>query len=129
MAKVIKKRSSQVFLIAVVLLVSGASLYIYQQKFPPKGTVTTQTDKQDEQELIMAAAKGGNTTNEINGIEVTYVFGKQIGDYALVRAVPLNNETDPLQIILQKVNGKWQVIDSGTSFPELEDKLPTGFFE
>ena len=82
-----------------------------------------------EQKQIMAAAQKNVLNNEINGIQVTFVFGKQMGEYALVRAVPLHNETDPLQIVLQKVHGKWKVIASGTAFPELEGKVPSGLFE
>ncbi len=34
----------------------------------------------DEQKQIMAAARGDNKNNEINGIKVNFVFGKQMGD-------------------------------------------------
>ena len=81
-----------------------------------------------EEKQIMVAAQKNVVDNTINGIHVNVVFGKQIGEYAIVRAVPLHNETDPLQIILQKVRGKWKVIDSGTAFPNLEGKVPSGLF-
>ena len=67
--------------------------------------------------------------NEINGIKVKLEFRKQIGDYALVHAVPLQNETDTLRIILQQAQGQWHVIASGTSFPELERKIPPSLLQ
>ena len=82
-----------------------------------------------EQKQIMEAAQKNVLNNQINGIQVKFVFGKQMGEYALVRAVPLHNETDPLQIVLQKVDGSWEVIESGTAFPDLEGKVPSGLFE
>jgi len=56
------------------------------------------------QELqIMAAARGNNQSNEINGIKVNFVFGKQMGEYAIVRAVPIHNETDPFRCVLVRL--------------------------
>lgn len=127
--KVSKKRSIPWLLIIILLTVVGSVLLYISQQITPTTTEFATQPTPTEEERIMSVAQGDNTTNEINGIKVNYVFGKQIGEYAIVRAVPLQNETDPLQIVLQKVNGKWQVIDSGTSFPELEGKVPSELFE
>lgn len=116
---------------AVVIVLCGAGWVVSNYHFAPleqKG-ITPATKYEKEERQIMEAATRDKQNDEINGIKVKFVFHKHIGDYALVQAIPLNHETDPLLIILQKVSGGWQIIASGTAFPELEDKLPKGFFE
>ena len=117
----------------LVMVLSGVGWFTYTHHFAPlehQGiNPSTQYAEEQDEKQIMAAATRDKQNSEINGIKVKFVFHKKIGDYAVVQAIPLNHETDPLQIVLQKSNGNWHVIDSGTSFPELEDKLPEGLLQ
>jgi hypothetical protein len=123
-----KQHIQPLFMLALVLILSGIGAFVYHSHFAPleRQNIRPGTIGEDR---IMTAAQKIAPNNEINGIKVRLEYRKQVGDYALVRAVPLSGQTDPLHIVLQQVDGRWQVIASGTAFPELEDKLPEGLFQ
>lgn len=49
------------------------------------------------------------------------------GNYALLYATPRYNKTDPAQIIMEKVAGRWEGRTMGTAFPEWSEKVPELF--
>lgn len=135
-----RKGFTSVLSVVLVLVLVGVGIFVFKNYFEKMTRVTDVKtasgvkpsdsnggNTESEQDEIMAVAKGNSTENKINGIAVEYQFGKQVENYATVRAVPLHNETDPLVIVLQNIDGKWEVIEFGTAFPVLEQKVPTLF--
>lgn len=126
--KVQKKTANPFLILSLVIVLSAVGWFIYNYHFLPKERATIVPTNAVETHKILKIAQDG-TKDVVKGISVRYVFVKQVGDYALVKALPLHNDTDPLQIVLQEKDGTWQIIAAGTAFPELETILPSGFLE
>lgn len=116
---------SMIILITGILVISSSTFN--QPKPQADQTQPALSQNMDESKEIMDAAKASFPDGKIQGVESTIKFNKQVGDYAILTATATKETLDPLTIIMQKKDGKWTVINFGTSFPDLEEKLPKLF--
>ncbi len=115
---------SMLILITGILLISSSTFNPPEPQPSPSPSPSVQIDETKE---IMDAANNSFPDGKIQGIESEIKFNKQLGDYARLSATATKQTLDPLTIIIQKKDGKWSVLNFGTSFPDLEEKLPELF--
>lgn len=119
-----------IIIVAVIALLALAGGYFYfnPTTLQPSPSPAPST-KMDETKEIMDAANTSMPDGKIQGVESTIKFNKQVGDYARLTATATKETLDPLTIIMQKKDGEWTILNFGTSFPDLEEKIPELFMD
>jgi len=79
-----------------------------------------------ETEKILVVARKFVSANSATGVAFDLKIVNRIGNYALVQVIP-RQPMEGAGVILEKINGQWQVQDMGTTFPDWEAKVPELF--
>lgn len=80
-----------------------------------------------EKKEILEQAQTFVQGNSVNDLKFELHFKKKIGNWVYLQAIATNQQLDPLGIVFEKVNGKWKIYDMGTTFPDLEQRIPQLF--
>jgi len=127
-----KKQQSKIKWVIVVLVLILAGGFVFMKFQKPKQTMpnplTNQANVNDDEELKRLGASVADSW-QIPDLTYDVVVANKVKDYARVIVYPTNQTLDPLQILFKKTDGKWEYVNMGTSFPDLESQMPELFTE
>jgi hypothetical protein len=107
----------------------------YVQNFQPGGPMMSALPSpspvsqlpQAEQKQMYQAARDYVKKNSDPNLQFDLDLKKVVDQYAILQVIPLNQQIDPAQVIMQKENGKWVAQTLGTDFPDWQQKVPALF--
>jgi hypothetical protein len=122
--------TKSLFFIALVLCMLGIGVYagrtMKKPAQPEHAALQNAADDETElKRLAVSVAEGW----KIPDLQYEVTVPNRVGTYARAVVTPTNQTLDPLQIIFEKIDGKWTYIDMGSTFPELEAQMPDLFRE
>lgn len=129
-------------ILVLLLLLAGSGFLFYQEQKKNQELVlenqrlTTELEQKDkdlelleelQQEQMFASAREYIKQYSVEGMEVEFRIIKELENWALLEATPINVETDNVAVILEKIDGRWKTHTFGTILPGWKERVPELF--